>query len=1118
MDLDSIAIRVGKTVQLSASVLPEQATDKELVWTSSNTKIVIVDETGKVQAMAVGSAEIVVASKSDNVSDTCKVSVTEGIPGSHRGVIKDVHYGGSGSGGDTRNGYRYVFGSHTIQVTEEIQEYFSDISTDSFSLPGDDKGESTIGEGDILVFPVSDSFDGGFAGKVETITTLDDGKTYQYEMAPVALDEIFEELNLKQTEMDLSPYIKSIEDEEGREISYDYEASTSFDEPHSAAGRGVFIPVPELFYGADELSINIGDLSLIPRARVWFNLTLDVEIKGFSLKKAYIRADTEAHLALKSEFAQKANLLDFKSPRLSIPCFAIPIGPIIITPELSVQLEATLTGELSTSLELSSQNLFYAEVLYDGENFTYDGGRVLYGDYLFSDGGAGVKLGGKLSAGPNIGLGASIYAGALGLGVDIKPHYNLSFEGEYVYREDTISEMANVGGWLSRACFEHFFSLEFGGYLKLAWKWEKPFRIPDDFLGLKYSWGKTYLIPTLAGPLQISADSDHRSVTVETKVKNKAFIDDTMYVRILKGDSRDGDEVARAPLSFLQGKAPEKEGDEVACKAQIDGLDAGQTYYVDGPYISVMGRDVAMTPIQEANRVVTLGEVKYDGYIDIALTGDAGIIAIDMDEVQEWAGKEWFSGPGFELIGFKFDQESVSVQDCSYVQDSYFSPEPGKLFLTTKHEDDAVAHVYIIYKGLLEEVSHFPVCSGFGTIDVTFPSLVKRIGQSAFKYEWTGVNWINGKRLRGFYEDCDIRFHLPEGLEEIGDCAFSTVPLTQIDLPESLKRIGDQAFIQTHIKSFYLPESLEYVGSYALGSLKLESIQLACNGATFDDRWISSEYYPEYSSTLKTADFTGDWKKIPNSIFFGIASLSSVSIPEGVTEIGELAFMNTGIEQIDLPVSLEIICANAFSGSPLKSVYLPPNIKFFKDAFKDCGQLESVVLACNQPSTPCSMQYLPALKYVRFDSEWKSLPDAMFSGCAQLSDVFLPGCLKTIGIGAFYGCKALTEISLPEGLASIGLGAFKNTSLSAVSFPESLNQIGDQAFYDTQITTVDIPYNVAELGVNAFSSTTDAYLHPARPPKNFAWAFPKTTVIHVPAAYEIDYLIEGHNQYEIVTF
>ncbi len=75
-------INVGQTLELSVVVTPENATHKELVWSSSDENIAIVDENGLVEAKKVGTATITAkATDGSNVTTCCQVNVKQPMTG-----------------------------------------------------------------------------------------------------------------------------------------------------------------------------------------------------------------------------------------------------------------------------------------------------------------------------------------------------------------------------------------------------------------------------------------------------------------------------------------------------------------------------------------------------------------------------------------------------------------------------------------------------------------------------------------------------------------------------------------------------------------------------------------------------------------------------------------------------------------------------------------------------------------------------------------------------------------------------------------------------------------------------------------------------------------------------
>ena len=74
LDKTSVELKVGETVRLSATVLPADAKDKTVTWTSSSQSVATVSPSGEVKAVAVGSASITASAGGKSASCSVKVS------------------------------------------------------------------------------------------------------------------------------------------------------------------------------------------------------------------------------------------------------------------------------------------------------------------------------------------------------------------------------------------------------------------------------------------------------------------------------------------------------------------------------------------------------------------------------------------------------------------------------------------------------------------------------------------------------------------------------------------------------------------------------------------------------------------------------------------------------------------------------------------------------------------------------------------------------------------------------------------------------------------------------------------------------------------------------------
>ena len=75
LNMDDVELTEGETVQLTATIEPENVTDKTVVWSSSEPSVASVDENGNVTAVQGGTA-VITASASNGITASCTVTVS----------------------------------------------------------------------------------------------------------------------------------------------------------------------------------------------------------------------------------------------------------------------------------------------------------------------------------------------------------------------------------------------------------------------------------------------------------------------------------------------------------------------------------------------------------------------------------------------------------------------------------------------------------------------------------------------------------------------------------------------------------------------------------------------------------------------------------------------------------------------------------------------------------------------------------------------------------------------------------------------------------------------------------------------------------------------------------
>lgn len=168
------------------------------------------------------------------------------------------------------------------------------------------------------------------------------------------------------------------------------------------------------------------------------------------------------------------------------------------------------------------------------------------------------------------------------------------------------------------------------------------------------------------------------------------------------------------------------------------------------------------------------------------------------------------------------------------------------------------------------------------------------------------------------------------------------------------------------------------------------------------------------------------------------AAITRISVGEGVSSIGELAFYGCGrVTAVTLPSSVTSIGARAF---------------------KDCT----------------------ALTGVRLPEGLTAIGEAAFESCEKLTSVRLPEGLTAIGSYAFYRCSALSSITVPASVRSMGMVVFAYCeSLTGAQILCPISKVPDWTFYKcTALTAVSLPDTVTEAGEYTFHECgrlTDIY-------------------------------------------
>ncbi len=354
---------------------------------------------------------------------------------------------------------------------------------------------------------------------------------------------------------------------------------------------------------------------------------------------------------------------------------------------------------------------------------------------------------------------------------------------------------------------------------------------------------------------------------------------------------------------------------------------------------------------------------------------------------------------------------------------------------------------------------------------------------------------IDGKRVttigfRAFYnKDTFQIITVPEGIERFEKCAFQyCFNVIMFKLPKSLVSVGDN-FLQYTKYYNDLPDGPIYYDGWFLGfkgdtnqytNFTVEPGTKRMAGCAFRlCRNIESVTLPDgiseigdycfaNCSKLTSVNLPNGIKRVGYNAFYGCSGLESVDVPYGVTSIGPAAFRYcTNIKSLTLPNTLELIENSAFEDcTSLTSVYVPDSVKQINQYAlgytynKTLGRYERVSgFTIRSTKGSAAEKYAEANGYVfvAVDSEYTY---------NELGD-------GTVEITGYKGSDKNVEI--PSNLdgkqvSAIAASAFKGLKITSVYLPNSIKTIGSHAFESCgSLKTVALNAGLTEIKPSAFA-------------------------------------------------
>lgn len=362
-------------------------------------------------------------------------------------------------------------------------------------------------------------------------------------------------------------------------------------------------------------------------------------------------------------------------------------------------------------------------------------------------------------------------------------------------------------------------------------------------------------------------------------------------------------------------------------------------------------------------------------------------------------------------------------------------------------------------------------CSNMSNVtSITLPNSVTSIG----KYAFSGCSGLT-------------TIVVPNSVTSIGGYAFEDCSsLTAINIPDNLTSIEHGTFSGcSGLTSLTIPKNITSISDSFWGCTSLTSIVWNAPHCKGDENmWGWSSCFSSVASQITSFSFGNDIDSIPNGLCNGMSSLTSITIPDGVKDIGAYAFSwCESLMSITIPNSVTTIGASAFSGCRgLLSVVVGKGVTHIgRYAFNYCDKLSSIIVndgnqtydsrsKCNAIIETATNTLVQGCSTTIIPNSVTAIGECAFGGMAELVSINIPNQVTSIGDSAFFNCDGLVSITLPNHITRIGNSTFRNCeSLASIAIPNNVISIGEEAFYGcTSLASVYIGSGVASIGENAF--------------------------------------------------
>jgi len=299
----------------------------------------------------------------------------------------------------------------------------------------------------------------------------------------------------------------------------------------------------------------------------------------------------------------------------------------------------------------------------------------------------------------------------------------------------------------------------------------------------------------------------------------------------------------------------------------------------------------------------------YSSSSDIACSLEDKVPAPDIYEDRKSGKNTWSLDHIGSLWGYTPEEITQPPQNTEYVTENgltlvNFSSNSDFLVLTaTSDEKTSILEIPQFYAGLPVTIIGDHALDNCRAETIIIPEWIKTVQKQTLN--------ADVKTLIIESNDNDV----------LSTSGFARSEIREVIFTGNLTHINSRIFAYCkNLESVTLPETL---------TLIMESAFISC-------------------SSLKTVNYPSSLKSIQENAFLSCTSLKEILLPEGFNSLGESAFHGCfAVEKINVPSTLEKLPQGSFSGHNCLSITIPEGVSYIGQSAIRGGRLEEIYL----PST-----------------------------------------------------------------------------------------------------------------------------------------------------------------------